>query len=141
MIDRNYDLMFTMEAPSSKNHPRMSTNDRASQFNPFKALTGYEKTLFEKARLTEEKIILDDDSRHNLDVKLNYLCSRLKEKPQVEFTYFKKDLTKSGGKYCKVLSSIRHIDESNQEIILDNKQKINFNDIYDIKSEILKNIN
>ena len=57
----------------SKTHPQMSMHDRAAQFSPFAALTGYDSAILETARLTEEKITLNEDMQELLDIKFQQL--------------------------------------------------------------------
>ena len=58
----NYDDIINLPHHVSKNHMQMSIHDRAAQFAPFSALTGYEEVInetnqiVEKARGTEKEI-------------------------------------------------------------------------------------
>lgn len=53
-MDHNYDDIIGMEHPTSKRHPRMSMHDRAAQFSPFAALTGYGDAIDETVREQKE---------------------------------------------------------------------------------------
>ena len=120
-----YDDIINMPHYQSKKHPQMSIYMRAAQFSPFAALTGFEEQTEETARLTDERIELDE--------KLNELMSydNLMD-VQVRITYFEEDLLKSGGKYRKVHVNIKKIDAINRCIVLDDRSKILIDDIYDI---------
>lgn len=72
----------------SKTHPQMSMHDRAAQFSPFAALTGYDSAILETARLTEEKITLNEDLQELLDIKFQQLLEHLSEKPLISITFF-----------------------------------------------------
>ena len=48
-------------------HPQMARADRAAQFSPFAALTGYEMVIHEAGRMTDQQIELDEDARNMLD--------------------------------------------------------------------------
>lgn len=72
----------------SKTHPQMSMHDRAAQFSPFAALTGYDSAILETARLTEEKITLNEDMQELLDIKFQQLLEHLSEKPLISITFF-----------------------------------------------------
>ena len=50
-----YDDIIHLPHHVSRNHPRMPMHDRAAQFAPFAALTGYEAAVGETARLTAER--------------------------------------------------------------------------------------
>ena len=80
----------------SKTHPQMSMHDRAAQFSPFAALTGYDSAILETARLTEEKITLNEDMQELLDIKFQQLLEHLSEKPLISITFFCPDKRKQG---------------------------------------------
>lgn len=100
-----YDDILNLPHPVSAVHPQMSMSERAAQFSPFAALTGYGAAIREEARLTEEMADLDEDSREALDVRLAILCGRLNERPWVTVTYFEPDTRKHGGA-CRIASGI-----------------------------------
>lgn len=56
-MNQNYDDIINREHPTSRKHPRMSMHDRAAQFSPFAALTGYGDAVDETVRETN----LQDD--------------------------------------------------------------------------------
>lgn len=51
-----YDDIINLPHHVSVKHPRMSMNNRAAQFSPFAAPTGYEKAI-EEARKKQEEIV------------------------------------------------------------------------------------
>lgn len=127
----NYEDMINMEHHISKVHPRLSIEQRAAQFAPFAALTGYNEEVKEKARLTNKKIELNDESLFKLNMTLQEINSCIKEKPKVSITYFVKDKTKDGGKYEVIEDNVKKIDEVYQIIYL-NSFKINISNILTI---------
>ena len=80
----------------SQNHPQMSLRDRAAQFAPFAALTGYEAAVGETARQTAERRELDPQEAEELNCRLAALIARLPERPEVTIEYFVPDDRKSG---------------------------------------------
>lgn len=72
----------------SERHPRMSMMDRAAQFSPFAALTGYDAAIKETARLTDRKIELTEEMQARLNDRINRLLEELQNYPPVEITYF-----------------------------------------------------
>ena len=54
-----YDDIIRLPHHVSQNHPQMPLRDRAAQFTPFAALTGYEAAVGETARQTAERRELD----------------------------------------------------------------------------------
>ena len=122
----------------SKNHPRMTLENRAAQFVPFSALTGYAEKIKETARITDKQIELDEGLKSILNYKLNIIQENIKSKPQVIITYFIKDQRKSGGTYQTINIKIKKIDETNKIITDESNNKINIDNIIDIKSNIFK---
>lgn len=101
MIEDNYEDIINLPHYEPKHHPRMSKYNRAAQFAPFAALTGYEEQVRETARLTDKKLEIDDGLKEILSNKLNYIQDNLNIKSELNFIYFISDLRKSGGKYVK----------------------------------------
>ena len=116
----------------SKNHPRMSLNNRSAQFAPFSALTGYSEKIKETARITDKKIELDEGLKTVINNRLQIIKENIKSVPQVTITYFIKDQRKSGGSYKTIITNIKKIDEVNKTITLIEGPKINIDDIINI---------
>ena len=127
-----YDDIINLSHHTSKVHKPMSMESRAAQFAPFAALSGYGDAVKETARLTDEEIIIDDGLKEMLNDKLQFLLGKIKDKPYTTFTYFVKDINKSGGKYKTVSNRIKKIDLYNQCVILIDNIKIPINDIINI---------
>lgn len=131
-MNHPYKDILSLSNPTSKKHPRMSMYERAAQFSPFAALTGYDAQIQETARLTNTKIELSDDEKVNLDATINHIQTLLPNSPEVEIIYFKPDIHKSGGMYLTVIDTIKKIDTHQRIIITSNKDIIEFNDILSI---------
>lgn len=114
----------------------MSNNDRAAQFLPFAALTGYEDAIKETGRTVKEKIILGLEDRELLNQKLSILKAHVKERPPLQITYFKKDEKKDGGEYLTNKGLLRSIDEVEKTITLVDGDPIAVIDIYDLECEL-----
>ena len=137
-MNNNYDKykdIINLSHPVSKKHSQMSIHDRAAQFAPFAALTGYEEAVKETARLTYEKIEIDEELKQILNDKLNYIKEKTDTKPKVIFTYFIPDPKKTGGNYKEIIGRVKKIDEYKQIIVLEDGKEIPINEI--IKIEIL----
>ncbi len=133
-----YDDIISLPHHKSKTHRHMSLSERAAQFAPFAALTGFEETLDEVNRITETKKELSDDEKEIINQKLLMILDNLPERIDVEITYFEKDKNKSGGHYLTLKSSIKRIDEINHQLIMSNNKKISIDNILDIKSPLFK---
>ena len=131
-----YDDIINLPHHKSKKHPPMSLYARSAQFAPFAALTGYEDAVIETARITSDRIEIDEELKNILDRKIQIISEKLKDKPEITFTYFIQDLTKDGGTYTTVSGIVKKIDNYNQNIILESKLEIPIGDIIDISGEI-----
>ena len=135
----NYDDIINLNRPISK-HPHQSIESRASQFAPFAALVGYDEQVKETARLTTNKIEIDEGLREILNNKLNYLNDHLDEKEEVSITYFIKDSKKSGGKYITKTGIVKRIDIVNGFIKFTDNDIIYMTDVISITGELFENI-
>ncbi|MDE7324597.1 MAG: YolD-like family protein [Lachnospiraceae bacterium] len=111
MASDKYDDIIRLAHHVSASRPQMPVSERAAQFSPFAALTGYEATIRETGRLTEERIDLDEDMAAEVNEKLQMVQERIEEQPEVSITYFLPDQKKAGGAYITVTGRIRKIDQ------------------------------
>ncbi len=131
-----YDDIIDLPHPTSAKHPRMPVADRAAQFSPFAALTGYEAAVQETARLTDERIELNEDELAALDEKLRTVLAWNGEAPLVSITYFQADDRKAGGSYNTAQGYIRKLDELRRVIVMQDGSKIPVDDVLEISSKI-----
>lgn len=124
----------------SRTRPQMPMSDRAAQFSPFAALTGYDDAIQETRRLTERRIQIDEDVLNVLNLKFQILLTHIQEHPFIKFTYFKADAQKSGGSYITVDGSVKKILEAENQIILLDGTKIPIADIIALDSHIFYSI-
>lgn len=139
MKEDNYEDIINLPHHTSKKHPRMSLEARSAQFAPFAALTGYDEVLIETARLTNERIEIDETIKVIIDSKLQIIKEHIKEMPLITFMYFVPDSKKDGGKYVTITGNVKKIDEYRNVLILENKAEIPINEIIDISGDIVKN--
>lgn len=111
----------------------MSAADRAAQFSPFAALTGYDEKVKETARLTERRIELSEYEKEVLDERLRILQEHLKEYPRVTITYFQPDERKEGGCYQSVIGRIKKISHYERFLVMEDDLKISIDDITNIE--------
>lgn len=110
-IQNLYQEIIDLPHHVSKTHPQMPMSDRAAQFSPFAALTGYNSAIRETGRLTEERIELDEEALMALNMRYQLLIDSLKECPEVRITYFKPDERKSGGAYLTITGVVKKVDD------------------------------
>lgn len=130
-----YDDVINRQHPTSKKHPRMSNMNRAAQFAPFAALTGYEESIEETARLTDRRIELSEYEIEELNAKLNSIQEHIKERPEVTVTYFQPDERKEGGAYITITGKVRRIDEANMVLIFEDESVVWVENVTDIKMQ------
>ena len=133
-----YEDILNLPHHVSKTRPQMSMLDRAAQFSPFAALTGYDAAIKETGRLTNEKIEMDEDRKAALDMKQAYLIEMLDEQPEISITYFLPDTKKLGGAYVTVTGNLKRFDEYERLLILTDGKKIPMDDIADIESDLFR---
>ena len=119
-----YDDIINLPHHVSSRHPQMPMMNRAAQFSPFAALTGYDDAIRETARLTDEKIELDEYEKEELDRKIQWIGNHLDEHIPVSITYFQPDDKKAGGAYEEIVDTIRKINVYEHEILLTKGTKI-----------------
>lgn len=119
-----YDDIIHLPHHVSATRPHMPISDRAAQFMPFRAMTGYEDAVRETARLTEEQIELTDDEKSFLDRELQRLTERIAQRPQVTLTYFQPDSRKSGGAYVTLTGRLKRIDDVEGQLLLLDGERI-----------------
>lgn len=132
-----YEDIIYLPHPVSKTRPQMPMSDRAAQFSPFAALTGYDAAIRETARLTDKKLLLDEETCALLDRKQQYLCEIIAEKPEITVTYFVPDERKDGGSYVTVTGKLRRIDLCARLLVLIDGRNIPLDDIAGLESERL----
>ena len=131
-----YDDIMNLPHHQSATHPHMTAYDRAAQFSPFAALTGFEDAVNETARLTDKKVELDEYGKSALNERLNIIQDTLDEQPEVSITYFLPDKKKSGGAYVTVTGGVKKIDEYEHIVVMLDATKIPIDDIAKINGEI-----
>ncbi len=136
----NYDDLLYLPHHTSRKHPRMSRLDRAAQFSPFAALTGYDDAVRETARLTDRRAELDDDELAVLDERLRLVLAWENDPPLVSVTWFQPDGRKAGGAYVTTQGCIRKVDALKRILVMEDGGKIPVDDIVELDSEIFNRV-
>lgn len=122
-----YDDIIHLERPVSRQHPPMPLKERAAQFSPFAALTGYEAVIREAGRLTARQIQLDEDALQELNEQLTLLAARIERDGapvSVELTWFEPDGLKLGGEYLTDTLPVRRVDGTFRLLELEDRSVI-----------------
>ena len=159
-----YDDIIDLPHPVSEKHPHMSMYDRAAQFSPFDALTGYSESIDETARTTDRRLELSDEDKAVLDGKLSELerlCAKARSArfygnedacfPKITVTYFVPDKElhrrsrKTGGSFLKYTGTARTADTLQGFLVFENENgpdrppfRIPLRDICDISGEVFE---
>lgn len=124
-----YDDIINLPHWEPKTRQRMSAEDRAGQFAPFAALTGYDAMVSEKARLIDEKPELAEEQLLALNNTLSAILKRISDHPTVAVTWFRQDPVKEGGEYVTTEGVVRDVELTTRIIVMRSGQKIALDDV------------
>ena len=134
-MEKYKDIINLPHKQSSK-RPRMSLLDRAAQFAPFAALTGYDDAIKETGRLTDERIEMSEESLAVLNIQYQILVDNLGEEPEVTITYFEPDIYKTGGSYITTTGVVKKLDTYERLITMVDGARILMDDVLTLEGEI-----
>ncbi|QNO17624.1 MULTISPECIES: hypothetical protein [Eubacteriales] len=137
-MKRTYDDIINLPHHISATRSHMTAIDRAAQFSPFAALTGYEAAIKETARLTDERVELDEYAKDALREKLQIITDRIKEHPEITITYFQPDAKKKGGAYVTAVGSAKKIDEYERVVVMTDGTVIPIDETISIDGQIFE---
>ena len=132
-MNNRYDEIMELPHHVSKTRPQMPMSDRAAQFAPFAALTGYDSAIKETGRLTDERIELDEEALAALDRKYQLLMDTLDDAPEVTIIYFQPDERKAGGQYVSATGTVKKVDTFGRRILLQDGTRIPLDSVYDLR--------
>ena len=128
-----YDSIMNLPHHVSTTRPQMPMSDRAAQFAPFAALTGYDSAIKETGRLTDERIELDEEALTALNRKYQLLINALADAPEVTIIYFQPDERKAGGQYVSATGTVKKVDTFGRRILLQDGTRIPLDSVYDLR--------
>ena len=132
-MNGKYDEIMGLPHHVSKTRPQMPMSDRAAQFAPFAALTGYDSAIKETGRLTGERIELDEEALTALNRKYQLLMDTLDDAPEVTIIYFQPDERKAGGQYVSATGTVKKVDTFGRRILLQDGTRIPLDSVYDLR--------
>ena len=132
-MNNRYDEIMGLPHHVSKTRPQMPMSDRAAQFAPFAALTGYDSAIKETGRLTDERIELDEEALTALNRKYQLLIEALDDAPEVTIIYFQPDERKAGGQYVSATGTVKKVDTFGRRILLQDGTRIPLDSVYDLR--------
>ena len=137
---KGYEDIINLPHHISPTRQQMPMSDRAAQFAPFAALTGYDSAIKETGRLTDERIELGEEALTALDLKYQLLMEALDEAPEVTITYFQPDERKTGGKYITATGTVKKVDDFERRITMQNGTKIPMDDVLSIDGKMFSSL-
>ena len=141
MSDSPYADIIDLPHHVSEARRHMTPIERAAQFAPFAALTGYDAAIAESSRLTNEKTALGDWARAELNDKIHFLQTCVQEHPLLTVTYFQPDKRKAGGEYVTVSGKLKKLRLFERELLLSGQSPILLDDIQSLQGEVFAEIN
>ncbi|MBQ3156867.1 MAG: hypothetical protein IJB81_08090 [Clostridia bacterium] len=131
---RNYEDIIGLSHHVSPRRPQMSNSGRAAQFAPFAALSGFEESIDETARLTDRCTEPDEEALALLNERMLRLTEAVRDRPEITLLCFEPDEKKPGGAYHSITGRVRRIDEVQRRLILADGTEIPFERIHSIES-------
>jgi hypothetical protein len=133
-MKQGYEDLIRLPHPTSAVHPRMPEADRAAQFAPFAALSGYDAEIAESERQTAERATLSDSEMEEINGRLAKLQRDLPQRPLAEITFFRPDARKTGGAYVTVTGNVKKLDEYARTLTLADGTRICMDDIVAVET-------
>jgi hypothetical protein len=114
-VDKYKDIIDLPHHESTE-RKHMPLSDRAAQFAPFAALTGFDDDVEETERLTDHRTEISEDRLIRMDERLNFFLLKIREQPEAEITVFEADEKKEGGSYRNIKGRIKRYDEHDKKL-------------------------
>ena len=135
-----YDDIIDLPRFVSRARKHMSNHDRAAQFAPFDALTGYSEAIDETGRTTENEVVLGESEIRELDLKFRMIYRNIAQNPKLKIRYFVPDLSKDGGRYLEEEVTAAKIDLNRRLLISADRRQFDLDYIIDVDSGIFENL-
>ena len=139
-MSQDYSDIINLPHHVSETRPHMSMRDRAAQFSPFAALSGYDAAVKETARLTDQREELDEEVKGKISERLNLIQENLTAAPVVEITYFVPDEHKEGGAYNTATGTVKKIDEFQRLVVLTDGAAVPIDEIIEINGAMFHSL-
>lgn len=136
--EHRYDSIINLPHYVFQKRKPMSMTDRAAQFSPFAALTGYDAAVCEAARLTDSVKERDEDSIAVLNERMCVLSEYEYKYPEITVEYFVPDEKKSGGAFMTITGCFKWLDEGEQRLVFQDGTSISIEMIYGVEGSIFE---
>ncbi|MBR0418458.1 MAG: hypothetical protein IJI66_04765 [Erysipelotrichaceae bacterium] len=132
-----YDKIIYLPRFVSRNRKHMSNYDRAAQFAPFDALTGYDEAIEETGRTTDNEVFLSESELEDLDMRFKIIAENIDQRPEVIIRYFVKDLYKDGGSYVEEMIRVKRIDLVMRILISEENRRYDLDYICEVNGALI----
>ncbi len=136
MPDSKYDAILHLPHHVSEKHPPIPMEERAAQFSPYAALTGFGAVINETRRLTDPRQILSEETLGQLNRQYQLLMEHLPERPEITVTFFQPDGRKEGGAYLTLTGRVKKVDAYEQRLVLEDGSVIAMENIMAMDGEL-----
>lgn len=136
MPDSKYDAILHLPHHVSEKHPPIPMEERAAQFSPYAALTGFGAVINETRRLTDPRQILSEETLAQLNRQYQLLLEHLPKRPEITVTYFQPDGRKEGGAYLTLTGRVKKVDAYEQRLVLEDGSVIAMENIMAMDGEL-----
>ena len=131
-----YDDLIHQPHPVFPHRARMTNYDRAAQFSPFAALTGFDAVLAETARLTDRPVELEEGALEELNDALRRIREKLPENPEIRAVWFLRDSRKSGGRYITTVGRAKKICDHSRLLFLTDGRVVPLADTVELSLDV-----
>ena len=125
--------LLSCARPRTECRAPMPMKNRAAQFAPFAALTGYDDAVRETERLTDRRPEISEDRAEILDRRLRWLRDLPDRKPEVTVTWFVPDIRKDGGACRTKTCRVKRLDTQHSVLQLEDSECIPISEICDLQ--------
>ncbi len=136
MPDSKYDAILHLPHHVSEKHPPIPMEERAAQFSPYAALTGFGAVINETRRLTDPRQILSEETLAQLNRQYQLLLEHLPERPEITVTFFQPDGRKEGGAYLTLTGRVKKVEAYEQRLVLEDGSVIAMENIMAMDGEL-----
>ena len=136
MPDSKYDAILHLPHHVSEKHPPIPMEERAAQFSPYAALTGFGAVIDETRRLTDPRHMLSEEALSHLNRQYQLLLERLPDRPEITLTYFQPDAKKDGGAYLTLTGRVKKVEAYEQRLVLEDGTAIAMENIMSMEGKV-----
>lgn len=136
MPDGKYDAILHLPHHVSEKHPPIPMEERAAQFSPYAALTGFGAVIDETRRLTDPRHTLSEEALFHLNRQYQLLLEHLPERPEITLTYFQPDARKDGGAYLTLTGRVKKVEAYEQRLVLEDGTAIAMENIMSMEGKV-----